>query len=181
YEKGNPIEETSDRFRLTLRERDAQFFRDHVQKEGHIENLKTLAPETLKDSRRNIRQNAMVFLDRLVMLSEDKCKRLAQFIVKQCLLVVVSTPDFDSAYRIFSILNNRGLDLSHADILKSEIVGKIPENEQDRYGKRWEDAEEALSRDAFADLFSHTRTIYRKAKPKATILSEFKEYVVKAV
>lgn len=181
YEKGNPIEETSDRFRLTLRERDAAFFRDYVQKEGQVDKLRALAPETLKDSRRNIQQNAVVLLNRLKALSENQQKRLAQFIVKQCLLVVVSTPDFDSAYRIFSILNNRGLDLSHSDILKSEIVGKVPEQEQEKYGEMWEDAEEALGRDAFADLFSHIRAIYRKTKLKATILSEFKEYVVKSV
>jgi hypothetical protein len=30
YEKGNAIEETPDRFRLTLRARDAEFFRDYV-------------------------------------------------------------------------------------------------------------------------------------------------------
>jgi hypothetical protein len=181
YEKGNPIEETPDRFRLTLRERDATFFRNYVQKESEIQKLRTLNPATLKDSKRNIQQNAVLFLDRLSDLSNDKRKRLAQFIVRQCLLVVVSTPDFDSAYRIFSILNNRGLDLSHSDILKSEIVGKVPEEEQEKYGKRWEDAEEALGRDAFADLFSHTRAIYRKVKLKGTILSEFKEYVVKVV
>jgi hypothetical protein len=181
YEKGNPIEETSDRFRLTLRERDASFFRDNVQKEGQIDKLRALDPATLKDSRRNIQQNAVLLLDRLNALSDDKRKRLAQFIVKQCLLVVVSTPDFDSAYRVFSILNSRGLDLSHSDILKSEIVGKVPVGEQDRYGKMWEDAEEALGREAFADLFSHTRAIYRRVKLKGTILSEFKEFVIKAV
>ena len=181
YERGNPIEETSDRFRLTMREKDAAFFRDYVQKEGQIDKLSTLNSGKLSDSQRNIQQNAMLLLTRLQDLSEEKRKRLAQYIVKQCLLVVVSTPDFDSAYRIFSILNTRGLDLLHSDILKSEIIGKVPSGQQEIYGKKWEDAEEELGRDAFADLFSHVRTIYRKTKLKGTVLSEFKEYVVKAV
>jgi uncharacterized protein with ParB-like and HNH nuclease domain len=181
YERGNSIEETSDRFRLALRERDATFFKDYVQKEGQIDKLAGLDSGTLSDSQRNIQQNAMLLLARLGDMPEERRKRLAQFIVKQCLLVVVSTPDFDSAYRIFSVLNTRGLDLLHSDILKSEIIGKVPSSDQERYGKKWEDAEEGLGRDAFADLFSHVRTIYRKLKLKGTILSEFREYVVKKV
>ena len=105
--------------------------------------------------------------------------RLAQFIVKNCLLVVVSTPDLDSAYRIFSILNDRGLDLSHSDILKSEIVGRIPAEQQDSYNDQWEDAEEELGRDAFSDLFGHIRMIYRKQKGRESVLKEFREYVAK--
>lgn len=178
YEKGNPIEETEDRFRLTLRERDAEFFRDYVQKEGQVEKLRALDPGKLSDSQANVRQNALVLVDRLKKLSPDACKRLAQFVVKQCFLVVVSTPDFASAYRIFTVLNNRGLDLSHSDILKSDIIGKIPQADQEKYGERWENAEELLGRAAFADLFSHTRTIYRKLKPKETVLAEFRQYVM---
>lgn len=114
-------------------------------------------------------------------LPEAQRVRLAQFIVKNCLLVVVSTPDLDSAYRIFSILNDRGLDLSHSDILKSEVIGQIPSNEQEDYNEKWEDAEEELGREAFSDLFGHTRTIFRKTKAKETILKEFREFVIKNV
>jgi len=181
YEKGNPIEETEDRFRLTLREKDAEFFRGHVQKEGQIEKLAATDPSKLSDSQQNIRQNAVVLLDRLRQLTPETCKRLAQFVVKQCFVVVVSTPDLASAYRIFMVLNNRGLDLAHSDILKSEIIGKIPQKEQETYGKRWEDTEELLGREAFIDLFSHIRTIYRKLKLKGTVLDEFREYVMKKV
>jgi hypothetical protein len=102
---------------------------------------------------------------------------LAQFLITGCLLVVVSTPDLDSAYRIFSVLNDRGLDLSHTDILKSEIIGCIPETQQETYNKRWEDAEEMLGRQAFQGLFSHIRMIYRKIKPQDSVLKEFREYV----
>ena len=181
YEKGNPIEETPDRFRLTLRERDEQFFREHVQREAQIEGLRTLDAAGLNDSQRSIKDNAVLLLDRLADIPSDRRKRLVQFIARQCLLVVVSTPDFESAYRIFTILNSRGLDLSQSDILKSEIIGRIGTAEQEKYTKRWEDAEESLGREAFSDLFSYTRTIYRKLKAKGTVLGEFREYVVKAV
>jgi hypothetical protein len=181
YEKGNPVEETKDRFRLTLRDRDATFFQDYIQKEGQLNSLSSLDEAKLSDSQKNIRSNTIALSKRLKGFSIDACKRLAQFIIKQCFLVVVSTPDFESAYRIFTVLNSRGLDLSHADILKSEIVGKVSSEEQDKYGERWEDTEELLGRESFADLFSHIRTVYRKLKLKGTVLAEFRQYVMSEV
>jgi hypothetical protein len=181
YQEGKPLEGTPNRYRLTLRDRDAEFFRTHIQDQGQIVKLKKLNDGQLSDSQRNIRANAIWFVDKLEGMTEDQRVRLAQFIVKNCLLVVVSTPDLDSAYRIFSILNDRGLDLSHSDILKSEVIGRISSNEQEAYNEKWEDAEEELGREAFSDLFGHTRTIFRKTKAKETILKEFREYVIKSV
>ncbi|MBC7818071.1 MAG: DUF262 domain-containing protein [Planctomycetaceae bacterium] len=181
YQEGNPLEGTPNRYRLTLRERDADFFRKYIQDEGQIGSLKKLDSGQLSDSQQNIRENALLFLMSLESLPEAQRVRLAQFIVKNCLLVVVSTPDLDSAYRIFSILNDRGLDLSHSDILKSEVIGRVPEKEQEAYNEEWEDAEEELGRDAFSDLFGHIRMIYRKQKGRESVLKEFREYVIKAV
>jgi uncharacterized protein with ParB-like and HNH nuclease domain len=104
-------------------------------------------------------------------MSEAERLALAQFVVTRCYLVVVATPDLNSAYRIFSVLNTRGLNLAATDILKAEIIGAIPDRERDRYTRKWESIEEDLGRDAFGELFSHIRMIYRKAKPKGTLLS----------
>lgn len=181
YEEGDPIEGHPNRYRITLRERDADFFRSYVQDEGSIVKLKSLEPAQLSDSCRNIRANAILYLDCLTEMPEDQRVRLAQFIIRNCLLVVVSTPDFDSAYRIFSILNDRGMDLSHADILKSDIIGRIPQTEQDTYSNRWEDAEDELGRDSFSDLIAYVRTIHRKQKLRESVLKEFREYVIKEI
>ncbi len=92
----------------------------------------------------------------------------------------MATPDLDSAYRIFGVLNSRGLDLSATDILKAEIIGGIEPALRDAYTKKWEDEEGDLGRDEFGDLFSHIRMVYRKAKPQGTLLKEFKEHVLPA-
>ena len=124
YEKGSQIRGTQDRFRLTLRERDAEFFQRYVQREGGFEQLIKL-PEQSSDSRHNLQANAVLFNKRLAAMSEDERLNLAQFIVTRCFLVTVATPDLDSAYRIFAVLNSRGLDLSPTDIFKAEILGKV--------------------------------------------------------
>jgi len=177
YEKGNAVKGTPDRYRLILRERDKDFFQKYIQTEGGIEQLREIQQQKLPDAKKNIRDNALLYLQRLSALPKERLQRLAQFIINRCYLIIVSTPDLDSAYRIFSVLNDRGMDLSHTDILKAEIVGKIPENEQKKYTKDWEDIEDMLGRDAFQDLFAHIRMIYRKSKPRESLLKGFREYV----
>lgn len=177
YQKGSSIAGTPNRYRLNLRERDAQFFQQYIQDEAGINQLENLNSAQLSDSQQNIKDNVLLFLKRLQEISELDRLRLAQFIVTRCFLVVVSTSDFDSAYRIFSVLNDRGLNLSHTDILKAEIIGQIPNQQQDKYSVKWEHIEEKLGREMFQDLFTHIRMIYRKAKPRESVLKEFRQYV----
>jgi hypothetical protein len=176
YEKGNIVFGTQARYRLSLRERDRDFFRTYVQHEDGLPQLVALLSD-LPDAQARLRANAQLFMRELAALGEAVLKRLAQFIVTRCYLVIVATPDLDSAYRIFGVLNSRGLDLSATDILKAEIVGSIEASERDVYTRKWEDAEEDLGREAFGELFSHLRMVYRKAKPKGTLLKEFREHV----
>ncbi|MCM3701910.1 DUF262 domain-containing protein [Paenibacillus macerans] len=180
YEKGNMLKGTQDRYRLTLRERDADFFKTYIQKEKGIEALRDLQTN-LTSSQKNIRENALLFAGKIEELDEVERIRLAMFIIKRCFLVVVRTPDFDSAYRIFSVLNDRGLDLTHSDILKAEVIGNIPDQKQDMYTEKWEEAEDNLGREEFKELFAHIRMIFRKRKLEKTILEEVRKYVNPAI
>jgi len=177
YEEGNTFTGTPNRYRLKLRERDEQFFREYIQDKGGISKLEVLSTVNLSDSQKNIRNNALLFIEEIAKMQEQKRVRLGQFILTRCFIVVVSTPDLDSAYRIFSVLNDRGLDLSYTDILKAETIGKIAEYQQDSYTAKWENSEDEIGREAFKELFAHIRTIRRKAKAKETVLKEFRQYV----
>ncbi|TXN29129.1 DUF262 domain-containing protein [Methylobacterium sp. WL19] len=175
YEQGQVIRGTEDHFRLTLRPRDREFFQKYVQRPAGFTSLLKL--DGISDTQTRIRDNAKLFYDYLNAMTQAECIRLAQFIVTRCFLVVVSTPDLESAYRIFSVMNSRGLDLTATDILKADIIGHLDEGLRETYTQKWETAEEDLGRDAFQDLFSHIRTIYRKTKPQGTLLKEFEEHV----
>jgi hypothetical protein len=102
---------------------------------------KELQETSLPESQRNLRDNTLGFIRELQKLSEDRLNVLTQFIVKRCFLIVVSvsSPNLDSVYRIFSVLNSRGLDLSYPDILKSEIIRDIPEDQKENYATKWEE------------------------------------------
>ncbi|MCW0386840.1 hypothetical protein NB722_001379 [Xanthomonas sacchari] len=176
YDPGDIVSATENHYRLTLRERDRQFFRDHVQHEGGVEQL-VASEAVLFDSQARLRANARYFLGVLGDLDPATLLRLVQFMVTRCYLVAVATPDLDAAYRIFGVMNSRGLDLSATDILKAEIIGGIVKTKRDDYTATWEELEEDLGRDGFGELFSHIRMVYRKAKPHGTLLKEFRDHV----
>lgn len=177
YEQGDLIVGTPNRYRLKLRERDEDFFRQYVQEQEGLNKLLQLNRAQLTDSQRNIQTNSKYYLEQLPLLAETQRVRLLQYLMTRCFLVVVSTPDLDSAYRIFSVLNARGLDLGLTDLLKSDIIGAIPRDEQEEYTNIWEDKEEILGREAFQDLFAHIRMIYRKTKLRESALNEFHKYI----
>lgn len=174
YTEEDRILETPARYRLTIK--DEEFFKKYLQVKDGISKLRDLN-EKLTESCQNIQANALMFLSRLERFTEIERIRLASFIALRCYMVVVSTPDLDSAYRIFSVLNDRGLELSLTDILKAEIIGRVGKNDEEIYTKKWQEIENNLGRKPFEDLFTHIRMINAKLKLRKTILEEFRYYV----
>lgn len=169
--------------RLTLRERDRKFFADYVQN-LKFKELIALDPAQLdNESQRNIRRNAELLLQKLDVSFQGATERLCEFgafLVQRCFLVAVSTPSQQAAFRVFSVLNSRGLDLLPTDIIKSDIIGNIKSpDKQDDVTERWEELEVQTGRDGFAELFGHIRMIFAKEKARRTLLEEFREQVIK--
>ena len=181
YQKGKLVEGRSNRYRLALSsEEDAEFFKYYVQEPkglSALEDEKSTLISKIPDSQKHILENSLYFLQALREVPESKRKQLASFIATRCFLVVVSTPDIDSAYRIFSVLNARGLPLTLPDLLKAQILGSISEeSSRTEYARRWETKEAELGEEPFQNLFSHIRMLYRKTKVR-NALTEFKEYI----
>ena len=166
--------------RIRLRERDAKFFRENVQTDGVIATLIKLSDNQVKtDAQKAIRDNAKALHDALSAWTADERKKLFVLMASRTFLVVVSTPDLNSAYRIFSVMNSRGLPLTPPDIFKSQVIGAIGEPDRSDYADLWEDLEEELGRDEFGDLFLYLRTIISTARAERGLLIEFPEQVLK--
>jgi hypothetical protein len=180
YKKGKASLGEKNKYRLIAREEDADFFCTYIQETGGIKKL-VANSDVLKDSRLRYRENAELLLEKAKGLSPKDLGALWQFLANDCSLVVISTPDLEAAYRIFSVLNNRGLDLAPIDILKAQVLGVLhktkDQKESNDYAKKWSRIENDLGREAFGELFSHIRSIYAKQKQRGTLIKEFQEYV----
>jgi len=180
YKKGKISLGEKNEYRLTAREEDADFFRTNIQEPGGIAQLVS-SSDKLEDSRLRYRENATLLLNKAKALMSEDLNALWKFLANDCSLVVISTPDLEAAYRIFSVLNNRGLDLAPIDIIKAQVLGLIRttagESKSRTYAKEWSRIESTLGRDAFGDLFGHIRSIYAKKKQKFILVKEFQEHV----
>ncbi|MGX7724148.1 DUF262 domain-containing protein [Rhodococcus sp. 5G237] len=178
-EQGSLMLDLESKPRLALRARDREFFAEHVQSPSGIKLLEYVKPGNLRtDAQRAIHGNGRALFGTISEWDEGRRLQLTKMLAARTFLVVVTTPDLASAHRIFSVMNSRGLDLSAADIFKARVVGDVAESRRDEYADRWDDAEEALGTDDFADLFLHIRTIVVKERPKKELLKEFEESVL---
>ena len=107
--------------------------------------------------------------------------KFCQFVLNRCFLVVVSSPNQSSAFRVFSVLNSRGLDLLPSDIIKSKTIGSLDDSIQDKYTEIWEEQERLVGRDGFNEVFAHTRTIFLKEKQKKNLLEEFSVNILEKI
>lgn len=183
-EPGRPSQSLKPKPRLRLRDRDRDFFASHVQS-LKFDALLAIDPVLLaNEAQRNIQSNSKLLLERLQSTfgdNEDELCNFGSFIVQRCYLVAVSTPSQNSAFRVFSVMNSRGLDLLPTDIVKADVIGKIAAARQDEFTERWEDMEVQAGRSGFNDLFSHTRMIFAKEKAKRALLEDFRSYVMAKV
>ena len=168
--------------RLTIGERDSKFFYDRIQTSNGISAMvsefQSAPPSSWTDSRKSLFENSRHLHQQLAQLTDEERTKLARFLFQRCYLVVVTTDRQDTAYRIFSVLNDRGLDLSATDILKSEIVGDLPKEARLKYSDTWEGIEDELGRDRFRDLFAHMRMIRLRTKLRAKLQEDFKAKIL---
>ena len=101
----------------------------------------------------------------------------AQFLFNHVIFIYVSTSDFEDAYRLFTILNNRGIPLRNSDIIKSINIGEIKKkDEKTKYGKKWEKIGDVFKdEDEFERFLSYIRTIIVKEKARVGLLKEYEK------
>lgn len=182
-EPGKKVEKIQPKPRLSLRERDRSFFKKYIQ-DLELDKLSKLDEHSLdNESQVNILKNCKHFRKVIgdTFQSPDDLLDFVSFLMTRCFLVAVSTPNEASAFRVFSVMNSRGLDLQPTDIIKADMIGKLKsEAERQEYNDKWEEIEVELTRDGFKDLFTYLRMIYAKEKAKKTLLEEFRSHVLPA-
>ncbi|WP_404296948.1 DUF262 domain-containing protein [Halomonas sp.] len=177
-EEGSRARKIPSKPRLFIRRQDRGIFENIIQTSGAFSEINDINLNKFRDSQFNIIANARYFQQHLKKLEFDEVAEFGNFIVERCVVVLVSTQGIQSAYRIFSVMNDRGLDLEVCDLLKATIISKIPENLRSSYTEKWEEAEERLGRNSFNSLFSYIRMIFAKDKARKALTEEFDRHVI---
>lgn len=136
---GDPVVGRKASPRLVLRELDREFVRTYVQ-EGSVEELFALSYEdTSTHAQRRMIENTRAFYDYLDATYDSAERRqIARYLLREVAVVMVGSSDYADAYRMFHVLNDRGIPLGPSDILKARVVSSINADLQAEYAQKWD-------------------------------------------
>lgn len=148
--------------RLRIVPRDADFYADHiVPDEGFAGGLD---PRRLSEGQRRLFCNASRIAERLGELPDTEVADLIVAVLNHTYIVVVTTADLSAAFRSFSVLNSRGMDLGPQDLIKARLLDAVAPGNRDAHTNTWQAVEELLGREGLDELFAHVRMIFMKTK-----------------
>jgi uncharacterized protein with ParB-like and HNH nuclease domain len=105
-------------------------------------------------------------------------EKFVRFLLNRVYLVYIKTAAFASAFRLFNVLNTRGLTLTTSDLLKSENIGEIKdESMRLQYATVWREIENNLGREELENVIAVIRTIQIKEKAKLSIYEEYRREI----
>ena len=143
--------------RLSLKGPQEEFFHDHVRAPGATRTLAENGNPSPAEAR------IVAVRDHFVAVLSDydieERRQLTSFLLEKCNVVHVATTDIDRAHRMFTVLNARGKPLARNDILKADLLGRVPAAAMISATAIWDKAESLLG-EHFEQLFSHIRTMY---------------------
>ncbi|MBI1646016.1 DUF262 domain-containing protein [Capnocytophaga sp. 051621] len=180
YQEANPYEGTPERLRIVYEIRDnvEGFIKEYILEKGGTLNPKI--EENIKSDNTSISHMANAINEMKSFFSDKETKQIegfGVFLALKLIFIYVSTESREDAFRMFTILNNRGIPLTSADILKSTNIGAIPTiKEQEKYAKKWEGIEGNLGKD-FDRFLSFIRTVLVKDKARLNLLDEFEKNI----
>lgn len=120
------------------------------------------------------------FRSKLEGLDQARLKQLTKFITQKCIIIFLATQTFDEAFRLFTIVNDRGKQLRRIDILKAHNISPdvvAGATIRQKLAQRWEDLENELGSDVFESSFHLVRLVILKDKPQGNLLLEFESRV----
>jgi uncharacterized protein with ParB-like and HNH nuclease domain len=183
YQQGSQYRNVPERNRLVFAIREAvqDFVVEFVRTEGGTAREADLEVCANRADDTSVQNMAKAILEiRRFFSDPDKQispEGLLKFLLNKVLLIYVATHDLEDAFRLFTILNDRGVPLRNSDILKSLNLGPLErEPEKTRYAKLWEEAESQLGED-FDRFLNYIRTILVKEKARLGLLREFEDKI----
>ncbi len=185
YQEKNPFTNTPERLRIVydIREEVQKFIDKYIKGDGGTDDEVGLKAE-FESSDLSVQNMANALLEIRKFFQETNAPNVEdffRFLGNKVLLVYVSSPDLDDAFRMFTVLNDRGMKLRGSDILKTTNLRALSETNETAdvrtyWAKRWEEIEGEFG-DGFDIFLSQIRAVLVKDKARLSLLQEFEENI----
>lgn len=182
HQEGNEFAGIPERVRIVYKIRDdvEGFINEFLLKENgtkkpEIKEMVGIRNVSISHMAKAIETIRNFFKDR----TDSELEGFAKFLGLNVVFIYVSTESMEDAFRMFTILNDRGIKLTNTDILKSINIGAMTDdNDRELYAKKWESVEGDVG--DFDRFLSFIRTILVKEKARANLVEEYKEKIYNA-
>ncbi|MCC9018891.1 DUF262 domain-containing protein [Flavobacterium lipolyticum] len=180
FQEENKYDNIPERLRVVfdIRNQVRDFINDFVKEKGGTEREEELALkiENLQEDI-SIRNMSKAILNIRDFFRTNNIDDFFQFLRSNVLMIYVSADELDDAFRLFTVMNSRGVKLRNSDILKAMNLGEITSSsDRVEWAKKWEETEAYFAED-FDIFLSHLRTILVKQKAAVSLLKEFEENI----
>lgn len=178
YQMANPDDNIPERLRVVfdIREQVKDFINEFVKTEGATNKEEDLKLKVNEEDI-SIRNMSKAILNIREFFKTNSIDDFFPYLRSNVLMIYVCAEDLEDAFRLFTIMNSRGVKLRNSDILKAENLGKVKENTKRlELAKKWEEIESYFAED-FDAFLSHLRTILVKQKAAVSLLKEFEDNI----
>jgi len=172
----NELTGETEKPRLSLRAKDQSFFKRHILCSEKISEVNFSKIKKENDTPKiNIIENSNVIDNFFSCVSENNLKLFANYLLNNVYFVFVTTESFKSAYRLFNVLNARGMQLSNSDLIKNALFNELGEqsDRSNELEERWIELEESVGIDYMDDFLGHHRSVYAAGKAKLSLREEY--------
>ncbi|MDD2659692.1 MAG: DUF262 domain-containing HNH endonuclease family protein [Methylococcales bacterium] len=114
----------------------------------------------------------------LVDFAEETLCQLAEYVLKNVYVVLVKTDSFASSYRLFNVLNTRGLSLKQSDLLKNRLfeIAENKKNISEKVEEYWEEIEDLIGIENMDKFLVLHETARKKNRNKAVLVFKLAEH-----
>lgn len=186
FQKANKIRHIEERIRLSyeIRGNVKKFIEEYLMNSGSIEKHWLEIEQKANDKKMSMSiqrmcNAIMCYKDYFTEHSDIDLDAFLGFILNNVVMIYISADSLEDAFRLFSVMNDRGQKLSNADILKSSNLEKIDDDkDMNNYAREWENMQEDLGND-FDRFLAYVRTMLLKRRQKMNLLDEYDKHIFK--
>lgn len=134
--------------------------------------------EIESDAKYRYVNTAVIFYNHIKELGEEKTGEFINYLMNRVKMIKISCFDESFAIKLFQVLNDRGMDLAPADIIKSYLLSGIgnDKHKHDTFMHDWRICEEWTKEfdDSLTDLLTYYEYFLLGSNPKKSLVDELK-------
>lgn len=182
FKMANPDDNEPERLRIVfdIRDQVKDFINEFVKEAGGTAKEEELTVRINNNEEDiSIINMAKAILNIRQYFSNNNIDDFFPYLRSNVLMIYVAAEEMEDAFRLFTVMNSRGVKLRNSDILKADNLGIIKDDAKRlEWAKKWEETETYFGED-FDNFMSHLRTILVKQKATVSLLKEFEDNIYK--